>query len=102
VPYFRGVLRWSRLRPANQDASTGSWKELAPVVKRLRQQWPQRLYLSTFADTLMQGLKRQTIRLRLLKIAESIRVTARKIRVSLPRSYPLQPVFRQAHFALRR
>jgi hypothetical protein len=73
-----------------------------------------RLYLSTFAYTLMQGLKRyglhgtelekaqpQTIRLRLLKIAASIRVTARKIWVSLPRSYPLQPVFRQAHLALR-
>jgi hypothetical protein len=73
-----------------------------------------RLYLSTFAYTLMQGLKRyglpgtdlekaqpQTIRLRLLKIAASVRVTARKIWVSLPRSYPLQPLFQQAYLALR-
>lgn len=73
-----------------------------------------RLYLSTFAYTLMMGLKRyglqgteweksqpQTIRLRLLKIAATVRVTARKIWVSLPRSYPLQQGFRQVHLALR-
>jgi hypothetical protein len=73
-----------------------------------------RLYLSTFAYTLMHGLKRyglqgtewakaqpQTIRLRLLKIAATVRFTARKIWVSLPRSYPMQQVFRQVHFALR-
>ena len=73
-----------------------------------------RLYLSTFAYTLLHGLKRyglqgtelekaqpQTIRLRLLKIAASIRVTARKIWISLPRSYPLPHVFHQAHLALR-
>ncbi len=34
------VLR-ARLPPANQDASAGSWKELAPVVARLREQWPE-------------------------------------------------------------
>lgn len=34
------VLR-ARLRPANQDASAGSWKELAPVAARLREQWPE-------------------------------------------------------------
>ena len=73
-----------------------------------------RLYLSTFAYTLMLGLKEhalqgtelakaqpQTLRLRLLKVAACVRVTARKIWVSLPRSYPWQDVFRQAHLALR-
>ena len=73
-----------------------------------------RLYLSTFAYTLMRGLREhglqgtelakaqpQTLRLKLLKIAATLRVTARKIWVSLPRSYPLQDVFRQAHLALR-
>jgi hypothetical protein len=73
-----------------------------------------RLYLSTFAYTLLRGLREQalvgtelakaqpqTLRLKLLKIAATIRVTARKIWVSLPRSYPLQSVFRQAHLALR-
>lgn len=34
------VLR-ARLRPTNQDASAGSWKELAPVVERLRREWPE-------------------------------------------------------------
>jgi len=73
-----------------------------------------RLYLSAFAYTLLRGLRQQalqgtelakaqpqTLRLKLLKIAATIRVTARKIWVSLPRSYPLQGVFRQAHLALR-
>jgi len=73
-----------------------------------------RLYLSTFAYTLLRGLREQalartdlaraqpqTLRLKLLKIAATVRVTARKIWVSLPRSYPLKAVFRQAHFALR-
>ena len=73
-----------------------------------------RLYLSTFAYTLLRGLREQalkgtelakaqpqTLRLRLLKIAATVRVTARKICVSLSRSYPLQDVFRQAHLALR-
>lgn len=70
--------------------------------------------LSTFAYTLLRGLREQalvgtdlakaqpqTLRLKLLKIAATIRVTARKIWVSLPRSYPMQTVFRQAHLALR-
>ena len=73
-----------------------------------------RLYLSTFAYTLLRGLREQalagtelakaqpqTLRLKLLKIAATVRVTARKIWVSLPRSYPLQDVFKQAHLALR-
>ena len=73
-----------------------------------------RLYLSTFAYLLLRGLREralmgtelakaqpQTLRLKLLKIAATIRVTARKIWVSLPRSYPMQAVFRQAHLVLR-
>jgi hypothetical protein len=43
----------------------------------------------------------QTLRLKLLKIAATKRVTAHKIWAPLPRSYPLQNVFRQAHLALR-
>jgi len=73
-----------------------------------------RLYFSTFAYTLLRGLRvhalpatelaqaqPQTLRLRLLKIAATIRITARKVWVSLPRSFPLQALFRQAHLALR-
>ncbi len=73
-----------------------------------------RLYLSTFAYTLLRGLREQalagtalakaqpqTLRLKLLKIAATVRVTARKIWVSLPRSYPLRDVFRRALLALR-
>ena len=31
----------ARLRPASQDASAGYWKELAPVVERVRREWPE-------------------------------------------------------------
>ncbi|MBM3759539.1 MAG: hypothetical protein FJW36_04760 [Acidobacteria bacterium] len=67
-----------------------------------------RLYLSTFADTPLWGLREeapgstdlakaqpQTLRLKLLRIAATVRVTARRIWVSLPRSDPLKDVFRQ-------
>lgn len=73
-----------------------------------------RLYFSAFAYCLLQGLKRlglkgtelenaqpQTLRLRLLKIAAAVRGSARRIWITLPRSYPLQHVFRHAHLALR-
>ena len=73
-----------------------------------------RLYFSAFAYCLLQGLKRlglkgaeletaqpQTLRLRLLKIAAVVRVSVRRIWITLPRSYPLRHVFRQAHTALR-
>ena len=71
------------------------------------------MYLSTFAYLLLRGLREQalagtelakaqpqTLRVKLLKIGATIRVTARKIWVSLPRSYPMRAVFRQAHIAL--
>jgi len=40
-------------------------------------------------------------RLRLLKIGARIRITARKVWLSLASSYPLQPLFAQAWAALR-
>jgi hypothetical protein len=65
-----------------------------------------RLYFSTFAYQLMQGLRRlgltgtemapgqcQTIRLKLLKIGAQIRVTVRRVVVSLASGYPLQQMF---------
>jgi hypothetical protein len=74
-----------------------------------------RLYLSTFVYTLQRRLREQallgtdptkaqpkTLQNTLLQIAAKTRVTPRKIWVLLPRSYPLQRVFRQAHLALCR
>ena len=65
-----------------------------------------RLYFSTFAYQLMQGLRRlglkgtemaqaqcQTIRLKLLKIGAQIRVTVRRVWLSLASGYPLQKIF---------
>jgi len=65
-----------------------------------------RLYLSTFAYQLMQGLRRlglkgtemaqaqcQTIRLKLLKIGAQIRVTVRRICLSLAAGYPFPEIF---------
>jgi hypothetical protein len=69
-----------------------------------------RLWLSSVAYTLMQALRRLglkgtklakaqcgTIRLKLLKIGAHIRVTVRKIWVSLSESYPYQQLFRQVY-----
>ncbi len=69
-----------------------------------------RLYFSTVAYQLMQGLRRlglagtelakaqcNTVRLKLLKIGAQIRITVRKIWVSLSTGYPYLELFRQVH-----
>jgi hypothetical protein len=73
-----------------------------------------RLYFAAAAYVLMHGLRRlglkgteleraqaTTIRLRLLKIGAQIRITVRKVWLSLASSFPLQTVFAQAWAALR-
>jgi hypothetical protein len=72
-----------------------------------------RLYLSAMAYLLMCGLRRLglqatelataqavTIRLRLLKIGALVRVTVRRVWISLPRSYPWPGLFQRVHRAL--
>ena len=72
-----------------------------------------RLYLSAMAYVLVCGLRRlglkatelataqaATIRLRLLKIGALIRVSVRRVWISLPRSYPWPDLFAQVHHAL--
>jgi hypothetical protein len=72
-----------------------------------------RLYFSAFAYLLVCGLRRlglkatelataqaATIRVRLLKIGASVRVTVRRICISLPRSYPWPDLFARVHHAL--
>jgi hypothetical protein len=73
-----------------------------------------RLYFSAMAYVLMHGLRRlglkgteleraqaTTIRLRLLKIGAQIRITVRKVWLSMASSYPLQRLFEQVHQNLR-
>jgi len=73
-----------------------------------------RLYLSTVAYVLVQGLRRlglkatelaeaqvSTIRTKLLKIGAQIRVTVRKVWVSMASSYPWQDLYRQVWANLR-
>jgi Transposase DDE domain group 1 len=73
-----------------------------------------RVYFAGMAYVLMHGLRRlglkgteleraqaTTIRLRLLKIGAQIRVTARKVWLSMASSYPLQRLFGQVHQNLR-
>src|SRR6266404_1168648 len=73
-----------------------------------------RLYFSTVAYLLMQGLRRlglagtelahaqcHTVRLKLLKIGAQIRITVRKIWVSLSTGYPYLELFRQVHRQLQ-
>jgi hypothetical protein len=72
-----------------------------------------RLYLSAMAYLLVCGLRRlglkatelataqaATIRLRLLKIGAQVRVTMRRVWISLPRSYPWPDLFARVHRAL--
>ena len=73
-----------------------------------------RLSLAALAYVLVEGLRRlglrgtewaraqaPTIRSRLLKIAARIRITTRKVWISLASSYPLQRVFAHAWGQLR-
>ena len=70
-----------------------------------------RLYFSSLAYVLLHALRRialggtewaqaGTIRLRLLKIAAQVRVTARRIRVCYSNAYPWKPLFAAAWSAL--
>lgn len=69
-----------------------------------------RLYFSTFAYQLMHGLRRlglkgtemaqaqcQTVRLRLLKIGAQIRVTVRRVCLSLAAGYPFREIFARVY-----
>jgi hypothetical protein len=73
-----------------------------------------RLYLSAMAYVLVCGLRRRglqatelataqvtTIPLRLLKIGALVRVTVRRVWISLPRSYPWPDLFSRVHHALQ-
>lgn len=72
-----------------------------------------RLYFSAMAYVLVCGLRRlglrstelahaqaATIRLRVLKIGALVRITVRRISISLPRSYPWPDLFARVHHAL--
>jgi hypothetical protein len=74
-----------------------------------------RLYFSAIAYLLVVGLRRlaltgtdmataqvNTIRLRLLKIGALVRITVRRIWISMASSYPYQKLFHHAWAALRR
>jgi len=73
-----------------------------------------RLHLSSLAYVLVHALRRlglaatewaraqvNTIRLRLLKIAAEVRLSARRICLRYPRAYPWKPLFAAAWWALR-
>jgi hypothetical protein len=73
-----------------------------------------RMYFSAMAYVLVDGLRRlglkgtemaeaqvSTIRLRLLKIAARVRVSVRRIYLSMAASYPWSSLFAQVHAQLR-
>ena len=73
-----------------------------------------RLYLSAMAYTLLEALRRlalrgtewaeaqvDTLRLRLLKIAAQVQISARRIRLRYSAAYPWKPLFAHAWAALR-
>jgi len=74
-----------------------------------------RLWFSSVAYTLMEALRRwglkgtkmakaqcQTIRLKLLKIGARVRITVRKIWISMASGYPYEKTFSQAYDNLQR
>ena len=77
------------------------------IVARLRRAWPA-------AYVLMQGLRRlalqgtqfataqvQTIRLKLLKIGACVRLSVRRVWISMSSSYPYQSLFETPWMRLR-
>jgi len=91
---------------------------LALFADRTSTEWMRsnqlRLYFSSFAYQLMQGLRRlglqgtemaqaqcQTIRLKLLKIGAQIRVTVRKVWLSLAAGYPFARIFAEVYHNLK-
>lgn len=89
-------------------------QQLALFADRTSTSWIRsnqiRLYFSSIAYCLMQALRRlglagtemakaqcQTIRLRLLKIGAQVRITARKVWISLAAGYPWTSLFAQVH-----
>jgi hypothetical protein len=89
-------------------------QQLALFADRTSTEWMRsnqlRLYFSTFAYQLMQGLRRlglqgtemaqaqcQTIRLRLLKIGAQIQVTVRRVCLSLAAGYPFREIFARVY-----
>ena len=93
-------------------------QQLALFADRTSTEWMRsnqlRLYFSTFAYQLMQGLRRlglkgtemeqaqcQTIRLKLLKIGAQIRVTVRRVWFSLAEGYAFAKVFAEVYRNLR-
>jgi len=94
-------------------------QQLALFADRTSTSWMRsnqiRLYFSSLAYCVMQALRRlglagtemakaqcQTIRLRLLKIGAQVRLTVRKIWVSLAAGHPAAHLFAQAYHNLRR
>jgi hypothetical protein len=93
-------------------------EQLALFADRTSTAWLRsnqiRLYLSSVAYLLMEALRRlglqgtelakaqcTTLRLKLLKIGALIRITVRKVWVSLASGYPYQDLFRQVCLQLR-
>jgi hypothetical protein len=89
-------------------------QQLALFADRTSTSWMRsnqiRLYFSSVTYCLMQALRRlglagtemakaqcQTIRLRLLKIGAQVRITARKVWISLAAGYPWASLFAQVH-----
>ena len=94
-------------------------QQLALFADRTSTAWMRsnqiRLYFSSIAYCLMQALRElglagtamakaqcQTIRLRLLKIGAQVRVTVRKVWISMASGHPAQALFAQAYGNLQR
>ena len=106
-----GLLRSRRDGKPHQGTAQPVRRRMSTATLRANQ---LRLYLSSLAYVLVHALRRlalagtawaraqvNTIRLRLLKIAAEVRLSARRICLRYPRAYPWKELFAAAWSALR-
>ena len=99
------VAMWAQLRPSGTDASEGTVEALTKIVAANQ----MRLWFSAMAYLLVERLRSLalcggdlaaaslgSVRLRLLKVAAAVKISARRVHVALCSAFPLQDVFRKA------
>ncbi|MBU0718001.1 MAG: transposase [Planctomycetes bacterium] len=89
----------SRFRSPKCSAAPRGWRRTAFFVAHKGRRY---VIQQAVKGTDLAKAQCGTIRLKLLKIGAQIRVTPRKVWLSLAESYPYQSVFRQAYERLRR
>ena len=103
--FIDDCLVWSELRPSDIDGARGTEAALLEILGQIWMQWPGIEIIirgdggfcrEALAGTEMARCQCGTIRLRLLKIGVRVKVSVRRVSLSLSESCPYQEVFAQA------